>query len=126
MKLKRIISSLIITTMLFSALPLSILPIFAEKSTLEVKWNAGYIGSCTNTNKNKIVDGSTSWLYSDVITLPKAGDKISFKTSAPPTNSVSVFSSWKQSGTGWVFDPAGVTIMATASYPVGGTDQKRQ
>lgn len=117
MKLKRIISALIIATMLFSALPLSIFPIFAEKSTLEVKWNAGYIGSCTNTNKNKIVDGSTSWLYSDVITLPKAGDKISFTTSAPPTNSVSVFSSWKQSGNGWVFDPAGVTIMATASYP---------
>ncbi len=116
MSIKRIFSAILAGVMLLSLIPAFSLSVFAAKDVLDVKWNAGYVGSATNNNKNKVVAGNTDWLYTDVITLPKAGTKVSFTTSAPPTNSVSVFSSWKQSGGDWVFDPTGATIMATGVY----------
>lgn len=115
MSIKRFISAVIAGIMMLSLIPALSLSIFAAKTELDVKWNSGYVGSVTNNNKNKVVSGNADWLYSDVITL-KAGDKVSFTTSNPPTNSVSVFSAWKKSGSDWVFDPAGATIMATGIY----------
>lgn len=117
MSMKRIFSALLAGIMLLSLIPALSLSVFAEKTALEVKWNSGYVGSRTNTNKNTVVSGNTNWLYTDVITLPKAGTKVTFTTSAPPTNSVSVFSTWKKSGSDWVFDETGATVMATGSYP---------
>ncbi len=114
MKTKRILSALLLCIMVISLIPA--LPVYAEKTELEVKWNSGYVGSVTNNNKNKVVTGNADWLYTDIITLPKAGTRVSFTTSNPPTNSVSVFSAWKKSGSDWVFDPKGATIMATGIY----------
>ena len=117
MSIKRIFSAILAGVMPLSLIPAFSLSVFAEKTALEVKWSSGYVGSRTNTNKNTVVSGNTNWLYTDVITLPKAGTKVTFTTSAPPTNSVSVFSTWKKSGSDWVFDETGATVMATGSYP---------
>ena len=114
---KRILSWLLLGAMLVSLLPTLSIAASAEKTVLDVTWNSGYVGSRTNAQKNKVVDGGTGWIYTDVITVPKAGTKISFSTTEYPTNSVSVFSTWKRSGESWVFDETGATIMATASYP---------
>lgn len=114
---KKALSLMLVCVMLTSVLAVISAATSDSKSVLDVKWNAGYVGSRTNNNKNKVVSGSSDWLYSDVITLEKAGTKISFTTKKPPSNAVSVFSSWKLSGSEWVFDDTGVTIMATASYP---------
>lgn len=85
MSIKRIFSAILAGVMLLSLIPAFSLSVFAEKTALEVKWNSGYVGSRTNTNKNTVVSGNTNWLYTDVITLPKAGTKVTFTTSAPPT-----------------------------------------
>ena len=114
---KRILSWLLLGAMRVSLLPTLSIAAYAEKAVLDVTWNSGYVGSRTNAQKNKVVDGGTGWIYTDVITVPKAGTKISFSTTEYPTNSVSVFSTWKRSGESWVFDETGATIMATASYP---------
>ncbi len=113
----RILSWLLLAVMLTSLLPAFSIAVSAEKTALDVKWNFGYVGSRTNQNKNTVMQGSTSWIYTDVITVPKAGTKISFSTTEYPTNAVSVFSTWKQSGGNWVFDETGATIMATAEHP---------
>ena len=95
---KRILSWLLLGAMLVSLLPTLSIAASAEKTVLDVTWNSGYVGSRTNTQKNKVVDGGTGWIYTDVITVPKSGTKISFSTTEYPTNSVSVFSTWKRSG----------------------------
>lgn len=121
MKMKRIVSAILVSVMLLAMIPAAVVGVFAEGRTeLELKWNDGYIGSNTNSNKNKAVPGGGSggWQYTDVFTVPKAGTKIVFdlESSVMPTNSVWVFSSWMKVGESWVMDLAGANVIGSASY----------
>lgn len=94
------------------------LSVFAEgKSEIAVTWNVGYVGSKTNSNvKNGIQAGSANWIYSDVITIPTAGTKLSFDlTAGYPTTSVWLFSEWKKTGDAWVFDETGAHISGVSN-----------
>lgn len=121
MKMKRIVSAILVTVMLMAMIPAAVIGVFAEERTeLELKWNDGYIGSNTNKNKNKEVPGGGSggWQYTDVFTVPKAGTKIVFDLDSKtiPTNSVWVFSSWKKSGTSWVMDLEGANVVGSSTF----------
>ena len=100
--MKRIISAILVAVMVLAMIPATFIGVLAaDKTELDLKWNVGYVGSNTNgNNKNKVAvgGGGGRWQYTDVFTVPKAGTKISFdlETAAMPTNSVYVFSSWKE------------------------------
>ncbi len=92
-----------------------------EASLLPVKWNSGYVGSRTNgSNKNKLApSASSSYSYSDIIIIPKAGTKIYFTDSvgSVAASSAYVFSEWKLSGSSYVLDAIeGTNVIGTASY----------
>ncbi len=117
--MKRIISVLLVLVTVCTLLPASVLAVFADTRTeLEVTWNAGYVGCATNKNKNKIVAGNSLWQYTDIITVPKAGTKISFDvpSGSLPTNAVYVFSTWKKSGSDWIVDLDGANVTGTDKY----------
>ncbi len=111
---KRIISIVLALTFVLCLLPASVLSAFGEPTVLEVKWNNGYVGGPTNSNKNKYVEGS-GYRTTDVVVIPKAGTKISYtvKISSGMSHTVLVVSEWKQSGEQWVFDTAGTNIDGT-------------
>lgn len=81
---------------------------------VDVKWNCGYVGSDQNAQNyvNKIKENGGSYSYSDVITVSKAGTKISFTDDNTNSNGDSgfasaaayVISSWKWEGDAWVID----------------------
>ncbi len=90
-------------------------PVFVYDANclIDVTWNMGYIGSDQHSASkvNQISSGSRFYMYSDVITVPKAGTKIWVST--PPEdvcgdfNLVWAVSHWKDEGGKWVFDTAG-------------------
>ncbi len=93
----------------------------AEPSALTVVWNKGYVGSRTNgSNKNKIAASAAStYDYSDVIVIAKAGTKISFTDDkgTVAASSAYVFSEWKLQGSSYVIDAVeGTNVIGTASY----------
>lgn len=91
-----------------------------QEGILEVTWLSGYVGSSTNASgyQNKINHSATfasTYSYTEVITIPKAGTKIWFTDPVSPfasTNAYS-FSSWKLVDGKWVIDLDG------ANYPGG-------
>ncbi len=114
---KRIISIILALTFILCLVPSSMFSVFAEAAVLEVKWNNGYVGGPTNSNKNKFVEGS-GYRTTDVVVIPKAGTKISYtvKVSAGMSHTVLVVSEWKQSGSNWVLDTAGTNLDGTFKY----------
>lgn len=120
--MKKIVSAMLLAAMVLAMIPAALLGVFAaERTELELKWNVGYVGSNTNEyNKNKVAvgGGGGSWQYTDVFTVPKAGTKIVFdlEKSAIPTNSVHVFSTWKQVDGQWVMDLDGANVIGSASF----------
>lgn len=120
--MKRIISAILVTVMVLAMIPATFIGVLAaDKTELDLKWNVGYVGSNTNgNNKNKVAvgGGGGSWQYTDVFTVPKAGTKISFdlETAAMPTNSVYVFSSWKEVSGSWIMDLEGANVIGSAGF----------
>ncbi len=116
--MKKIVSCLLLAAMLLTILPATVVSVFADgKTELDAKWHVGYVGHATNSNcKNDLKDGGGggTYYYTDIITIAKAGTKISFTLDKDyPYNNIWLFSEWKQSGSSWVFDPAGVNVAAT-------------
>ncbi len=75
----------------------------------DVQWNYGYVGSQSHSSSaNKISNGSINYLYSDVITVPKAGTTVYFYdddcSDGTASSNAAVFSHWKKSGSNWVID----------------------
>ena len=107
--MKRLISSILLIVMVLSIIPFTAFA--AEKTELTLNWTAGYIGNKTNNAKNTFAS-STTYSYSDLITIPKAGTKISFTVpaAAMPSHTVWLFSEWKQNGTTYSIDTAGANV----------------
>lgn len=114
---KRIACTLLALLTVVLLLPVGTISVSAA-TELEVNWNSGYVGHSTNQNyKNKLSGSSANWRYTDIITVEKAGTRISFSLDGSyPSNAVWVFSTWKQSGTSWVLDLDGANVEGTASY----------
>lgn len=117
MMLRRILSALFAMLILFPLLCALTLTASAAAEELTVKWNYGYVGSSTNgsNNVNKLASQSASstYRYSDVITIEKAGTKITFTDSVSNFASTNayVISSWIKSGSDWALD------LSYANYP---------
>ena len=96
-----------------------------DPDVLEVKWNAGYVGSSGNSSGyvNKINNAGGAYFYTDVITIPKAGTTITFSDANKndggdgkyTSSAAYVFSSWKKEGNNWVID------LDRANYAGSGT-----
>lgn len=83
------------------------------EGVIEVKWNYGYVGSASHASSpNKIVENGSMYSYSDVITIPRKGTKITFTDDNTNANgdanfasaAAYVISSWKQVDGQWVID----------------------
>lgn len=84
-------------------------PAKPEKQVLSVNWHDGYVGSASNVyNQNKLTETTgTMYSYTDVITIPKAGTRITFTDDGGLYASAAayVISSWKQQADGtWALD----------------------
>ncbi len=89
--------------------------------TVDVKWNAGYVGSSTNPHgyANKINTSGGSYSYTDVIEIPHKGTKITFTDpkNGATSGSAYVVSSWaKVQGTNWKINVDGVNIAGGGQY----------
>lgn len=98
-----------------------------EKKVLEVKWNQGQVMSNFNGGTPGI-GGSSGYVYTDIITVPKAGTKISFKDPHPDFagRGIYVISSWKEYMKNiWIPDKEGINISGSGAsgspiaYPKG-------
>ena len=112
--MKRFISAILLLVMILSIIPFTAFA--AEKTELTLNWTAGYIGNRTNSAKNTFAN-STTYIYSDLITIAKAGTKISFTVpaAAMPSHTVWLFSEWKQNGSVYSIDPAGANVSGVGS-----------
>ena len=81
-----------------------------------VNWNSGFVGSDLMGNNEdwKLVPKVDPYIYTDVITIPKAGTTIYFrdctKTEGTTSTNVFIFSSWKKDGDNWVIDRNGINL----------------
>lgn len=79
-------------------------------------WFDGYVGSQYNDvfYVNEIRPYYTTYIYSGIITVPKAGTKISFADKVFPfaDNTVWVISSWQAAGATWTLDIGGANFTA--------------
>lgn len=122
--MKKLISVLLLVSMFVSMISATGIMVFAANEQPEltgIKWNTGFVGSRVNKDyKNQISASSSSFKYSDVITIPKAGTKISFtiKASSYTNDNYYAFSEWKQSGSAWIIDLTGTNCVyiAQGSY----------
>lgn len=95
-----------------------------DPNVLQVKWNAGYVGSSSNSSyPNKINNSGGAYYYTDVFTIAKAGTTVTFADGNVndggdgkyASTSAYVLSSWKQVNGQWVID------LDRANYPGFGT-----
>lgn len=84
-----------------------------QKNILDVRWNLGYVGSDQNMDgyNYMINPDGIGYSYSDVITLEKAGTKITFTDpgNGRTDNSVFVISTWREIS-GWMIHMKGISI----------------
>ena len=120
---KRLICLLMAVMFVVCLLPAGTLTASAAATELDVKWNVGAVGGPTNNNKNKVIDGSANYRYSDVIIIEKAGTKVYFTDSSIEGDdsyylghTLLVFSTWKKSGDNWVMDLEGANVPGTFDF----------
>ncbi len=84
---------------------------------LDVVWNKGRVKSDFNSQTTGIDESNTDYLYTDVITVAKAGTEIKFtdRNLGTSYNSTAnrydyVISHWKKMGNKWIFDSKGTNI----------------
>jgi len=83
--------------------------VILEGTPISVKWNDGsYMGSYLDAQNRNSIGSMSGYTLSDVITVEKAGTKLSWYDKAQfPSGNVLTLSSWKKSGGKWVHDPDG-------------------
>ena len=89
---------------------------------LNVKWNAGYVGSSTNGYgfANDINPSENNYAYTDVIEIAKKGTKVTFtdKASGSTSGNAYVVSFWKKDGGNWVIDTSKNNIPGGGQYVI--------
>ncbi len=83
--------------------------------TLDVKWNFGAVPSYSNLNaSSSVMDGYELYSYTDVITVPHAGTKITFTDDAKGYANADFYavSLWTQKDGEWVPDGSGMSFTA--------------
>lgn len=94
-------------------------PIAGATAVSGIKWYNGYVGSANHSSApNKITDGSSTYAYSSVFTVPKKGttvyfyDDLTADASGTKHASSNVYgiSTWKKSGADWAIDLTGDNI----------------
>lgn len=120
---KRLISILLAVIFIVCLIPAGAIAVSAAPTQLDVKWNTGAVGGPTNSNKNKVIENSSGYRYSEVIIIEKAGTKVYFTDSSIAGDStyylghtLLAFSTWKQSGSDWVMDLEGANVSGTFQY----------
>ena len=117
--MKKLLSLLILLTMMVSLLPIGIITSSAVDEYPVVTWNSGmFVGSVYNSYGLKTQYGaSSSFAATEVFTVPKAGTKLTWvdTTSGYASNSVLVISSWKKdTSNNWVLDLDGANYAGTS------------
>lgn len=96
-------------------------PVDAEILKDELIWKYGHIGSATHpSHANTIKVAGTTYVYSSVFTVPKAGTTVYFfddsvadaEGGTYASSNAAAFSFWKKSGSEWVFDTSKPSIDA--------------
>lgn len=89
---------------------------------LNIKWNAGYVGSSTNGYgfANAINPNENNYAYSDVIEIAKKGTKVTFidRASGSTSGNAYVVSFWKLEGENWVIDTSKHNIPGGGQYVI--------
>ena len=89
---------------------------------LDVKWNAGYVGSSTNGYgfANAINSNEKNYAYTDVIEIAKKGTKLTFTDTAGGSTSANAYvvSFWKKDGANWVIDTTAPNIPGGGQYVI--------
>jgi hypothetical protein len=89
---------------------------------LNIKWNAGYVGSSTNGYgfANAINPNENNYAYSDVIEIAKKGTKVTFidRASGSTSGNAYVVSFWKLEGGNWVIDTTKHNIPGGGQYVI--------
>ncbi|MBQ9080417.1 MAG: SGNH/GDSL hydrolase family protein [Clostridia bacterium] len=77
----------------------------AEDISNSLTWNYGYVGSGSHSSyKNKIKESNYEYVFSDVLTVPKAGTTVYiFDGNSYASSNAAIFSNWTKSGNSWVF-----------------------
>jgi hypothetical protein len=112
-KMKKLLAIIIAAIMLVSVFAFNA-SAATETKTLEVKWNAGYVGSATNANwTNKINPTGGSYSYSDIIDMGPAGSTITFTDTIPgfASNAAYTISVWTKSGDDYVLDTTAANVV---------------
>lgn len=83
----------------------------------QLTWNYGYVGSGTHSSqKNKIKDNSYEYIYSSVLTIPKAGTTVYvFDDNVYASDTAATFSWWKKAGNSWLFDTSKPSLDANTA-----------
>ena len=91
-------------------------------TALDVKWNAGYVGSSTNGYgyANGINMNEQNYAYTDVIEIAKKGTKLTFTDTKSGSTSANayVLSFWKKDGDKWVLDTTKNNIPGGGQYVI--------
>ena len=89
-------------------------------TALNVKWNAGYVGSSTNPYgyANALNPSGSAYSYTDVIEIAKKGTKVTFTDTKNGSTSGNayVLSFWKKDGNNWVIDLSKPNIAGGGQY----------
>ena len=89
-------------------------------TALNVKWNAGYVGSSTNPYgyANMLNPSGGAYSYTDVIEIAKKGTKVTFTDTKNGSTSGNayVLSFWKKDGNDWVIDLSKPNIAGGGQY----------
>ena len=97
-------------------------PVEPTGTELNIKWNAGYVGSSTNGYgfANSINPNENNYAYSDVIEIAKKGTKVTFidRASGSTSGNAYVVSFWKLEGGNWVIDTTKHNIPGGGQYVI--------
>ena len=95
-------------------------PAAPSGTALNVKWNAGYVGSSTNPYgyANALNPSGAAYSYTDVIEIAKKGTKVTFTDTKNGSTSGNayVLSFWKKDGDNWVIDLSKPNIAGGGQY----------
>ena len=87
-------------------------------TALNVKWNAGYVGSSTNPYgyANALNPAGGAYSYTDVIEIAKKGTKVTDTKNGSTSGNAYVLSFWKKDGDNWVIDLSKPNIAGGGQY----------
>ena len=82
-------------------------PIKARDISADMSWYYGYVGSGSHSSyKNQLKNGSNEYVYSSVVTIPRAGTTVYVLDDGTYASSnAAIFSQWIKKSSIWVFKP---------------------